>query len=115
MRLFADTNITAPAVRALREAGHDVLYSAERPSDPGDAALLTEAAADDRIFVTKDHDIGDLVFAQGMKHAGVLLIDDLGDAMAEGHLLLSVCQSYATELAAGAFVRAGESGARVRS
>jgi uncharacterized protein with PIN domain len=30
MRLFADTNIVAPAVRALRLDGYDVVYSAER-------------------------------------------------------------------------------------
>ena len=60
MRLFADTNIVALAVRALRDAGHDVIYSAERPVDPGDDALLAEAAAADRLFITKDHDTGAL-------------------------------------------------------
>ena len=45
MRLFADTNIVAPAVRILRQSGHDVVYSAERSPDPGDVALLAEAFA----------------------------------------------------------------------
>ena len=48
-------------MRAMRDAGHDVVYIGERARDPGDEALLAEAAADRRIFVTKDHDIGALV------------------------------------------------------
>lgn len=71
MRLFADTNITAPAVRALRAAGHDVVHSAEWPADPGDAVLLQEAFAHGRVFVTKDHDIGMLVFRDSAQHAGI--------------------------------------------
>ena len=109
MRLFADTNIVAPAVRALREDGHDVVYSAERPSDPGDAALLAEAYADRRVFVTKDHDIGALVFRDAAPHAGVLLIDDLADVAAETALLRACLQSHGEQLAAGAFVRADAS------
>ncbi len=113
MRLFADTNITAPAVRALRKAGHDVIYSAERPADPGDAALLAEAAATGRIFITKDHDIGQLVFAAGAVHSGVLLTDDLGDPADEAALLVTAVEQHAADLAASAFLRLEASG-RVR-
>jgi hypothetical protein len=45
LRVFADSNITAPAVKAMREAGLDVVYSGERAVYPGDEALLAEAAA----------------------------------------------------------------------
>ena len=51
----------ALAVRAMREAGHDVVYVGERAADPGDEALLAEAAGEGRSFITKDHDIGTLV------------------------------------------------------
>lgn len=114
MRLFADTNITAPAVRLLRAAGHDVIYSGERASDPGDAVLLAEAATDGRIFVTKDHDIGELVFARDAAHRGVVLIDDLGDANEEASLLLAALANHEAELEAGTFVRIDLSGARTR-
>lgn len=107
MRLFADTNIVAPAVRALREAGHDVIYSAERPTDPGDEALLAEAAADGRVFLTKDHDIGALVHRDGQPHAGVLLLDDLGSAADETKLIVDTLNRVGVRLAAGAFLRAG--------
>jgi len=58
VRLLADSNIVARAVLALRDAGHDVVYVGERAADPGDQALLAEAATAGRILVTKDHDIG---------------------------------------------------------
>lgn len=106
MRLFADTYIVAPAVRALREAGHDVVYSAERPADPGDLALLAEAPAAGRVFITKDQDFGVLVHRDGRPHAGVLLLDDLGDAAAEVTLIARALDADGARLAAGAFLRA---------
>lgn len=72
MRLFADTNIVSMAVRALRGAGHDVIYSAERPADPGDDALLAEASATGRVLITKDHDFGALVHRDRRSHAGTV-------------------------------------------
>ena len=106
MRLFADTNIVAAAVRALRSAGHDVIYSAERSTDPGDEALLVEAVAAGRIFLTKDHDIGALVHRDGQAHAGVLLLDDLGDPAKETRLITATLERDGDRLAAGAFLRA---------
>lgn len=112
MRLFADTNIVALAVRALRAAGHDVVYSAERPTDPGDAALLAEATSEARIFITKDHDIGALVHRNGQAHAGVLLLDDLGNAQAETDMILAAITDHWTELEACQFLRCHEDGVR---
>ncbi len=94
------------AVRALRNAGHGVTYSAERPSDPGDHALLDEARAAGRVFITKDHDFGVLVHRDGRPHAGVLLLDDLGDAAAETALIERALEAEGPRLAAGAFLRA---------
>lgn len=91
VRLFADTNVTAPAVSALRAAGHDVVHSAEWAVDPGDAALLQHALEAGRVFVTKDHDIGTLIFRDGVQHAGALLIDDVGSVAEETRLLIRLC------------------------
>lgn len=112
MRILPDTNIVAPAVRALRNAGHDVVYAAERASDPGDAALLAEAATEERIFISKDRDIGALVHRDKLPHRGVLLLDDLGDAGAEARLIVAVLASDGGQLAAGGFLRAGRNGIR---
>lgn len=115
MRLLADTNIVAIAVRTLRADGHDVAYVAERPADPGDPLILAEAKGANRVFITKDHDTGELVFRDDAPHAGVLLIDDLGDPAAETALIRTTLAAFADELARGAFVRAGRSGTRVAS
>jgi predicted nuclease of predicted toxin-antitoxin system len=112
VRLLADTNIVAQAVRALRAAGHDVLYAGERASDPGDAALLAEAAAEQRVFLTKDHDIGVLVHRDRAAHRGVVLLSDLGDPAAETRLVLRGLAECADALAAFAFVRIGPDGIR---
>jgi predicted nuclease of predicted toxin-antitoxin system len=113
VRLFADTNIAAATVAALRADGHDVIHSAERKTDPGDLALLSEAASDNRVFVTKDHDLGVLVFRDGAMHAGVLLIDDLGSPAEETELVRRTIASHGEPLKMRAFVRAAASGVRI--
>jgi hypothetical protein len=116
VRILADSTIVAMAVRALRTAGHDVVYS-------GDAALLAEAArdggrrgrgpqgtgaaGDGGSFLTKDHDIGALVHRDLLPHCGVLLVDGLGDAAAESDLIPAVLSSHHERLVAAAFNRAG--------
>ena len=112
MRILADSNIVAQAVHAMRAVGYDVLYVGERPVDPGDAALLAEAAAEGRVFLTKDRDIGELVHRHALPHRGVLLVDDLGDATAESALILAALSSHCDRLAASAFLRAGAVGIR---
>jgi predicted nuclease of predicted toxin-antitoxin system len=114
VRFLVDTNIVAHAVTAMRAAGHDVVYVAERSPDPGDAALPHEAVAQDRVFVTKDHDIGVLVHRDQRPHRGVLLIDDLGDAAAEASLILSVLASHQPELMGRTFLRVSGGGIRPR-
>lgn len=113
MRILADTNIVRPAVIALRAAGHDVVHIVERDVDPGDLAILAEALRDGRILISKDNDIGTHVFRDGADHAGVLLIDDLGSAAAETAMILALFSHRESELAGGAFVRAGRWGSRI--
>jgi predicted nuclease of predicted toxin-antitoxin system len=107
VRILADSNIVARAVRDMRQAGHDVVYAGERAKDPGDEALLAEAAAETRVFITKDHDIGALVHRDEHPHSGVLLLDDLGDAAAEAELILFVLSTHQVQLSGGVFLRAG--------
>ena len=75
--------------------------------------MLDEAVTAGRVLLTKDHDLGALVFRDGLAHAGVLLIDDLGSPEDEAELLCGVVASQAAELAANAFVRAGRWGSRI--
>jgi predicted nuclease of predicted toxin-antitoxin system len=96
----------------MRDAGHDVVYVGERAADPGDEALLAEAVAEGRTFLTKDHDLGALVYRDSRPHRGVLLLDDLGDAAAEAALILAALSSHGGQLANSAFLRVGPDGAR---
>jgi predicted nuclease of predicted toxin-antitoxin system len=109
---LADANVVAQAVRALRAAGHDVVYVAERAKDPGDQALLAEAFAEERVLLTKDHDMGALVHRDGLPHHGVLLLDDLGDAAAESEMISAALSSHGGRLMERAFLRAGQAGVR---
>ena len=61
----------------LREEGHDVVESAERGEDPGDVAILDWAATERRILITMDKDFGELVFKEGLAHAGLLRLPDV--------------------------------------
>lgn len=112
MHLIADTNIVALAVQRLRVDGHNVVYVGERHEDPGDGAILSEAHASGRVLLTKDHDLGTLVFRNHAPHAGLLLIDDLGSPDEETNLLLDLLAAWGPQLTAGAFVRAGKWGSK---
>jgi predicted nuclease of predicted toxin-antitoxin system len=97
-------------VAVLRAEGYDVVYASERQVDLGDAALLAEAFADQRVFVTKDHDLGTIVFLDGAPHCGILLVDDFGRPAAEAEMLRRLLLEYAEALNEGAFVRADADG-----
>jgi predicted nuclease of predicted toxin-antitoxin system len=112
VRFLADSNIVAQAIRAMRAAGHDVVYLGERTADSGDQALLAEAVTEGRVVLTKDHDIGVLVHRDLQPHCGVLLLDDLGDAASETDLILATLSSHGGRLAARAFLRVA--GAAIR-
>jgi len=112
VRILADTNIVAHAVRSLRDAGHDVVYAADFAVDPGDENLLAQAVSENRVFLTKDHDIGTLVYRDLRPHCGVLLVDDLGSAAAESALILAALSVHLAALTASAFLRAGTAGIR---
>lgn len=104
--------MTRASVLALRNAGHDVIWSGERAVDPGDARLLAEAVAEVRVFISKDRDFGKLVFRDNAPHLGLLLIDELHDPGAEADLVVAICRDHGAELAAGGFLRADASGIR---
>lgn len=52
MRIVADSNIQKSTVVALRGDGHDVVWVMERVKDPGDRAILEEAAKTQRVVIT---------------------------------------------------------------
>ncbi len=78
MRLAADACIAGSLVRALREAGHDVIYAMEGPPGVPDIQILADAFAGSRLLLTEDHDFGALAVREGHPTHGVILIELYG-------------------------------------
>jgi predicted nuclease of predicted toxin-antitoxin system len=74
MNFLADESCAAPVVHALRQAGHDVLAIAEIAAGATDEQVLAQAVREERVLLTEDLDFGNLVFAQGISAAGVVLL-----------------------------------------
>ena len=74
MNFVADESCAGPVIRALREAGHDVIAIAEVAKGATDDQVLARALDEKRVLITEDHDFGELVYARGRSTAGVLLV-----------------------------------------
>lgn len=74
MRFLADECCDAAVIRALRNAGHDVLAMSESQSATVDHDLMERALEQRRILLTEDKDFGWLVYAGHMESPGVILI-----------------------------------------
>jgi predicted nuclease of predicted toxin-antitoxin system len=74
MRWFADECIHSHVVRALRAAGHDVVYAAETFKTVKDADLAGEALREGRILLTEDKDFGELAFQDARAMPSTILM-----------------------------------------
>ena len=74
MRFLVDESCDAVFPRALCKAGWDVRSVSERCLGAADSEVIALACSDDRILVTEDKDFGQLVFASGRGHCGVVLL-----------------------------------------
>ena len=74
MNFLADESCAAPVVRAMREAGHDVVAIAEVAQGATDDQVLDRALRENRILITEDSDFGELGYARGRTSAGVILV-----------------------------------------
>lgn len=74
MRFLADEGFPGDAVAALRNAGHDVAWVAERNPGSLDSQVLETANRENRVLLTLDKDFGELVFRRGASASpGVIL------------------------------------------
>jgi len=74
VRLLADENFPALAVKALREQGHDVVWVREAAPGSNDPAVLARAQAENRVLLTFDKDFGELAFRWGLPAtSGIIL------------------------------------------
>lgn len=76
MRFLVDRCAGAKLARWLRTCGHDVVDAGDWSQDPGDVELLAMAMREGRILITVDHDFGELIFAAGSRHSGLVRLPD---------------------------------------
>jgi predicted nuclease of predicted toxin-antitoxin system len=97
--LLADENIDKSLVTRLREDGHEVLAVAEMKPGIEDDVVLTLANERKALLVTEDKDFGELVFRQGLVHAGVILVRLAGlPVVAKGERLSRTLADHGGEI-----------------
>ena len=114
MRFIVDESTGTAVAEFLRAQGHEVLVVAEAMPRADDVDILARALSEQRILVTNDKDFGELVFARGLQHSGILLLrlgEDRPDVRV--HTVRSVLALWADRLG-GAFTVASEAEVRIR-
>ena len=74
MNFLADERCAGPVIQALREAGHEVVATAEVAKGTVDELVMRRALGERRILITEEPDFGELVYARGHSSAGVMLV-----------------------------------------
>jgi predicted nuclease of predicted toxin-antitoxin system len=106
MKFLFDQSADFRLIPHLRGLGHDVTaVSRNYPHGLADEDVLAIARQEQRILVVADRDFGELIFNQGLAHAGVLFFRLPGAKLQTKveHLDQALLE-HADELAAGKFV-----------
>jgi predicted nuclease of predicted toxin-antitoxin system len=74
VRWLSDECVDASLVSRLRDAGHDVWYTADGSAGASDLDVLRQAQAETRLLLTEDKGFGDLVFRLKLPVPGVVLL-----------------------------------------
>jgi predicted nuclease of predicted toxin-antitoxin system len=75
MKFLFDQSADFRLIPLVRDLGHDVTAIArDYPHGMTDADVLDVARREERILVVADLDFGELVFQQGLGHAGIVLL-----------------------------------------
>ncbi len=114
MKILLDSCVWGKAQRELNDAGHDVVWCGDWPSDPGDEEILALANAQGRVLVTLDKDFGELAVLRGMAHCGIVRLVDIS-ATRQAKVCLQVLSSHGDELTAGAIITAEPGRLRIRT
>jgi predicted nuclease of predicted toxin-antitoxin system len=65
MKLLLDTCVWGGALKVLKNAGHDVIWTGAWSKDPGDREILRHARGNRQILVTLDKDFGERAIVMG--------------------------------------------------
>ena len=74
MKLLADECVAGSTVRALRQAGFDLVWIAEASPSITDQEVLSLAYASKRMVLTEDKDFGELTIRFGHQCHGLVLL-----------------------------------------
>ena len=113
MKVLLDSCVWGKAVSELTDAGHDVIWVGDWPTDPGDEEILQTAHRESRVLVTLDKDFGEHAIVHGQPHGGIIRLVNWS-AHQQAAICLNVLIRYGAELQAGAIVTAEPGRVRVR-
>ena len=113
MKVLLDTCICAEACVQVKTAGHDVIWGGEWKEDPGDEAILAQAARDGRVLVTLDKDFGELAVRMGARHCGILRLVGFKSSQ-QGSVCLHILKAFGEDLKSSAIITAEPGRVRIR-
>jgi predicted nuclease of predicted toxin-antitoxin system len=115
MKLLLDQDIYLITIRFLSERGYDVITASQIGlSQASDDDLLIHAQEGGRIFLTRDRDFGNLVFAKAIG-SGVIYLRMLPSTLDAVHnVLLTVLENHSEETLRNSFVVVEAKGYRIR-
>ena len=113
MKVLLDSCVWGGVRKALSDAGHDVVWAGDWPTDPGDEEILDRAHQEARVLVTLDKDFGELAIVRGLPHSGLIRLVDLSTAE-QARSSFAVLAKYGRELEAGTIITVEAGRVRVR-
>ncbi len=114
MKILLDSCVWGGALDDLRDAGHDVGWSGEWESDPGDEEILARAREESRVLITLDKDFGELAIVRNVPHCGIIRLVGVS-AKQQAAVTLNIISKYVSELSSGAIVTVSDQRVRIRS
>ena len=113
MKVLLDSCVWGGVRKALSDAGHEVVWAGDWPTDPGDEEILDRAHQEARILITLDKDFGELAIVHGRLHSGLIRLVGLSTAQ-QASISVAVLAKYGRELEAGAIITVDATRVRVR-
>jgi predicted nuclease of predicted toxin-antitoxin system len=114
MRFLSDENIPKSVLNWLRANGHDVVSATESGIGKVDSAWIEFALLETRLILTSDKDYGDLIFRDGMKSYGIVLLRFDSIPVTSWVTRLQECWSIIEANPSGRFITISETRVRVR-
>ena len=113
MKLLVDTCAGRRLAQALHTAEPDVVFVGDRTEDPGDDEMISQAAAEQRVIITRDKDFGALAVRDRQPHCGIIRLVELPPARELG-LCQTILTHHEVALRRGALITAEVHRIRIR-